>query len=387
MSSRLPPNCTRKRSSSGPRTRLEAAQRRAILLRDKLGKKAEADQVIDAMVKAAPDDYRAYLGRGRYREGSGDKKAGDDFRKAMELAPDRPEVYLEVARAVERESGPDAARRILDKGLAAMPKAAELYLQLAALEGRAGRAGRAIEALELGVKALPDLLELRWQLALLLARRGEAESGRLRLQIAELDRLRTNRVFTQYLTAFDQFNHHEFADARRILTSLQPDVARNPGLKSMVNLLLARVHGELGEADQQQEALLRAISTNPDDLSARLGWIGALLNRGELDEAIREYQALYAQQPAIAREPLVANLIELTIDRVAALPEARRQWGECEQLIAGVEASNPGAIEAKLLRARLMLEQGQEAKAYDVVETVRRSSPRRRGPGRCRPRC
>ena len=98
------------------------------------------------MVESAPDDYRVYLERGRYRSrpdpsgrDDGVRKVlkmapglglgwlafylggGDDFRKALQLAPERPEVYLEVARAAERESGYDAARQVLDKGLAAAP--------------------------------------------------------------------------------------------------------------------------------------------------------------------------------------------------------------------------------------------------------------------------
>ena len=103
------------------------------------------------------------------------------------MAPDRPEVYLELARAVERESGLDAAREVLDKGLATAPKAIELYQALANLEQRAGRVDRAVDALELGLKALPDEINLRVQLALLLANRGD--TGRLLLQIAELERM------------------------------------------------------------------------------------------------------------------------------------------------------------------------------------------------------
>ena len=53
---------------------------------------------------------------------------------------------------------------------------------------------------------MPEELNLRWQLALLLASRGEAESGRLLMQIAELERVGASRLFTQYLTAYYHFN-------------------------------------------------------------------------------------------------------------------------------------------------------------------------------------
>ena len=184
--------------------RLEASQGLAILLRDKLGQREEADRVIDAMVESAPGDYRAYLGRGLYRErdrAKGGPSGGDDLRKAQELAPDRPEVYLELARAVEREKGLDAAREVLDKGLAAAPKAIELYLALANLEQRAGRVDRAADALELGLKALPDEINLRGQLALLLANRGD--TGRLLTPDHRAgERMGASRPFIQYLKAY-----------------------------------------------------------------------------------------------------------------------------------------------------------------------------------------
>jgi cellulose synthase operon protein C len=378
----------------GAPERLEAAQQRAMLLRDKLKKPAEADRVIDAMVKSAPEDYRVYLGRGRYRsrvylgwerylnrtDGQG---GGDDFRKALKLAPDRVDVYLEVARAAELEPGLDAARRldaarqVLEKGLAAAPKALELYLTLANLEQRAGRVDRAVEALELGLKAMPDEVRLRVQLAILLANRGD--TGGLLLQIDELERVSFSRPFTQYLRAYYNFNKHEFYQARQILTPLQPDVAAIPVLKSMVNLLLSRCHGELSEPEMQWEATLRALSVNPKDMTVRRNWIQALIGRGDpasLDEAIREYRGLYAEQPGAVRMQLASVLL----DRNRRLPPAQRRWDEAERLIDEATAASPGSPEPVLLRAQLLLDQDQEDKALDVLETARVKFPKHPGP-------
>jgi tetratricopeptide (TPR) repeat protein len=367
----------------GAPERLEAAQRLAMLLRDKdkLDKPAEADRVIDAMVKSAPDDYRVYLGRGRYYEhpgkpGGGEdfRKAGDDFRKALEKAPDKPEVYLEVARAAERESGLDAARDVLDKGLAALPKAVELYLALSNLEQRAGRAGGATDALELGLKEMPDQLMLRQQLALLLANQGD--TGKLNLQIAELERLGTSTLYTRYLKAYYHYNKQEFVQARRILTPLLPDTTPVPALKAMVNVLLARCYAEQNEPELQRDAMLRALSSNPNDLYARLSWIQGLINRGELDEAIKEYRALKDQQPGAVRLPLASLLIE----RNRLQPAAQPPWAEAKQLIDAAAAASPGAVEPWLVRAQLLQAQGHDADAFDAVKTARGKFPKNPGP-------
>ena len=156
------------------------------------------------MVKSASDDYRAYLGRGRYlelaaRSRTGGKGGEADFRKALELAPDRPEVYLELAVAELRQSRLDAARATLDKGVEAVPRAAILYRARADLEQKAGHGDRAIDTLELGLKELPDDPNLHWQLAQILAERGD--SGKLLRHVAELERLEANRLYTQYLRA------------------------------------------------------------------------------------------------------------------------------------------------------------------------------------------
>ncbi len=307
--------------------RVDAAYRLAFLLRGALKRAGEGDKVIEAMVHDAAADYRAYLDRGRYREQFRLPGAEDDFRKAMELEPGRSEVYISLAVAAERNSKFDDARQVLDKGLAEAPKSVNLYLALADLEQRAGRDDRSIEALQLGLKAMPDDLTLLAQLALRLATRGE--TGRLLIQIAELERIGAGLQFTQYLRAHYFFNSHEFGRARQILSPLQREVASIPRLKSLVNLLLSRVYAELSEPELQRESALLAMTADPDNLTVRLRYIQGLIERGDLDESIQEYRNLLAQHASLVRLPLAALLIQQT----RRLPAAQRRWDEVEQLI------------------------------------------------------
>lgn len=371
--------------------RFEAAQRRAILLRDRLDRKEDADRVIEAMVESGRDDYRAYLGRGRYLAGEGgdggSRRAAQlgggaaasalelaDFYRALALAPpDRIEVYVEVAGALEREVGTEAAREVLERGLKAAPKSPELYRELAGLEQKAGDIEKAVAVMDRGVQALPEDINLRFQLALLLAGRGEAESGRLRLQIAELERRGAAAPFTQYLTACYHFNRREFFEAEQVLTRLQPSLDRMPDfIKSATNLLLARCYAQTGKVDQQQDATRRALRANENDTAARQAMIRSMIARGDLEGAIGEYRSLYARQPGNAVLPLAS----LLIDRNRRLPRERRQWDEVRRLIERATELAPAAIEPRLLRARMLLAQDDKDGAYAAMEAIREQFPK-----------
>ena len=114
--------------------------------------------------------------------------AKDDFEKALQLAPGKPEIYLEMARNFEKDkSGRDKARQILEDGLKKAPKSMELYQTLAKIElrRRPGRQGNQNPGRrrEEGVGAGP----LRLNPGRVLARRGD--TGKLRLQIDELEKI------------------------------------------------------------------------------------------------------------------------------------------------------------------------------------------------------
>ena len=173
------------------------------------------------------------------------------------------------------------------------------------------------------------------------------------------------------MRAYNHYNRHELAKVKQILTSLQPDVASIPELKSPVNVLLSRCYAELGEGEMAREAMLRAVSAQPENIQARLGWIQGLIDRGQIDEAIREYQGLLTVAPRV-RKPLASLLIQ----RNLRLPEPQRQWGEVERLIAEAATAEPGSPEPELLRAHMLLAQDQKAKALDVLATAAARSPK-----------
>ena len=50
----------------------------------------------------------------------------------------------------------------------------------------------------------------------------------------------------------------------------------------------------------QQEAYLRALSANPQDITAKLGLIDRMVKQGEIEGAIKEYRALVKQVPQVS---------------------------------------------------------------------------------------
>ena len=354
--------------------RLDAAQRLAALLRDPLSKPEEADRVIEEMVQSDPQNYRGYLERGRYRRRFDLKGAEGDFQKALELAPDQAECYLEAAQLAERKSGKsdlDAARQILDEGLekVSQSQAAPLYLALAALERRAGRIDESIRVMEDALKKMPDQVQIRFQLAMMLAASGD--SSKLQLQIQEMKNSSFNQILIDYFTAYYYVNRNEFSQARRILAALQPLVGHHGEFKARVNVLLARCYAQLGESELQWDATRRAVAADPENLLAKLDWIQGMVQRGDLNGAIEQSRRLVVQVPSIR-----IQLAKLLIAQNQQRPKDQRDWSEIERLLDEAAKAAPEAAEPVVLRAVLFAEQDQAAKAMDALETARSRFPK-----------
>ena len=153
-----------------------------------------------------------------------------------------------------------------------------------------------------------DKSRLHWLLANILAMRGDTR--KLRLQIEELRKIGYPDVLLQVLNAYYWINSSDFMKARQILVPLESAaiLKSDLNLKARINDMLARCYSQLGEPGMQQEAYLRALSANPQDVTAKLGLINRMVNDGDIDAAINEYRKLVKTVPKV-RLPLAKLLI------------------------------------------------------------------------------
>jgi cellulose synthase operon protein C len=345
--------------------RIEAYQRLATVLRSQLGQPKDADRAIEEMVNSAPDNYLVYLERGRYRRQFGLGGSEVDFRKALELAEGSADVYLELAKAIETESGYDAAREILEKGLKKAPASTEIYGALTSLELRNGHFDRAVETLENGLKSPADKGNLHWTLANVLAIRGD--TGKLRLQIEELRKIGYPDILLKFLTAHYCINSADFMKARQILVPLESVAILGADLKARINDMLARCYSQLGEPGMQQEAYVRALAANPQDVTAKMGLIDRMVKDGEFEAAINEYRKLVKTTPKVG-----LPLADLLIIRNRQRRASQADWNEVKGLIDAVEKLLPRSVEPLVIRAEFYSAQSKFTEAWDELTRAKR---------------
>ena len=348
---------------------IKAYQQLANLLRGPLNKPEDADKAIEAMVRSAPKNYLVYLARGRYRRQFGLPESGADFQKALQLSEGSPDVCLEMARTAETESRSDDARQILEDGLKKAPSSAAIYEALAGLEQRTGHIDRAVRTLERGLESATEKGKLRWVLAEFLARSGE--TSKLLLQIEELKKIGFSSVLVQILSAEYYINSSEFHQAQQLLVPLESIASLPSDFKARVNNMLARCYARLGEPGMQQEAYLRALKANPQDVTAKLGWIGHMVSQGEIEGAINEYRTLVKRLPGVS-----LSLAQLLIARNRQRPAPQRDWTEVKRLIDAAEKSSPEAVEPLILRADSYLAQDKYPEARSELEKARSRFPK-----------
>ena len=136
--------------------KIDAGKRLAILLRDELGQRQKADQVMESLVAAHPEKYESYLARGQYRLSALEDRevpkylladVKKDFKTAQEKAPKNAEVYLGLAQVAREEkririasqpdeekrirtaSQPDEEERVLLEGKENAPNEPRIYLR------------------------------------------------------------------------------------------------------------------------------------------------------------------------------------------------------------------------------------------------------------------
>jgi tetratricopeptide (TPR) repeat protein len=361
--------CYRKVIKHDP-AQIEAYTRLAAVLRHQLKQRAEANEVMDAAVRANAGSAPAYLARAHYRRAAGMLElAAADLAQARKLAPEDVATLLQSAELARAAGKLDAAREHLREGLKRHPHEASFYLSLAVLETQSDRAAEAVACLREGLAKVPGHSELLWNLADLLLQRGEQKEPAQ--TVAQLRRRGFTPALLDYLDARLLVARSEWLRAASVLERIQPALERWPAAAKEASLLLGRCHEQVGDADRQYAAYRRVVTAEPLSVPGCLGLASALATLGKIEDALEVYQRIVSRVPEVrlmrARLLILQNL---------RLPPAERNWEKAEDLLKSFAAARADESAVPILEAEVRAGQGELDKAHDLLLAARERHPK-----------
>lgn len=320
-------------------TELGSYVRLAGLLQNRLEDPGQARQVLERMVTANEHSFQALLIRARFRKEAGMiPQAVDDVKRAWQLAPTEPDVLCFAAALAPVAGLGEETRARLRAGLTVHPRHAALYRALAELELQATRPQEAIACLRRGLVEMPEQLTLLQSLCDLLIQRGQLDEARL--LIARLRQRDCLAARAGYWDARVLIQQRQWQEAVRLLEKAASELTTSPEWTTPVHIALGYCFDQLGDQHRQLDAYRRAVAGDASSATARKGLADALLELGEVNEAMAEYR-----QVVLRVEPAAA-------DRLAQLLYDRRRFAEADYVLRLCQEQRP----FQGLRARLAAE-------------------------------
>jgi tetratricopeptide (TPR) repeat protein len=338
----------------------------AALLRNRLGKPAEADRVLDRMVERNPKSFRAYLERGNQRLLNKTKGADQDIARALELAPDEVDVLAAAADLAIGKGDIDEARRLAARCLKLRPKEARFHDLSYRVEMKAGRADEAETILRKGTEMeadAEDQVGLLIKLADLQISKGDyPEADRT---IERMGAAKARPEYVKFFAARVLIGKGQWREAAKVLDDVRAELVKSPDIAYEADLLLARCCEQLGEGDRRYAAYDRAVALKPQSLPARLGLAAALAASNRVEEAIIQYRKLESENPKVR-----TTLAELLIHRNLQRPSSERDWAEVDRALVAAEAASPDSIEVQLLRAEASVDRGRFDESRNILKAA-----------------
>ncbi|HEY1861305.1 MAG TPA: tetratricopeptide repeat protein, partial [Gemmataceae bacterium] len=361
---------------------IESYTRRAYLLRGRLKQPALADQAMQDMIQANPDDSQAYLNRWRYRVEFGllkkdELEAGDkDVARALELAPNDAETLLAAAERAWKAEHLDAALPYLNRGREAYPTDFRFYLSQATIETDARQYAAAEECLRQGVEAVRpgSRFVLLWNLANLLidaADESPVDETEFDRVIKKIAKSNPPLGSVDYLKARLAMTRGKWPEAITLLETARPSLQFPADLANQVNLHLAHCYEQQDNIVDQRAAYERVILRDPQtgEILKAAGLAKAGLARLALQQHLKTGQGndLDVQralaEAGLAKSPS-AELKLLSVEYLVAL----QKFDDARRLLQEARKEDPKKVEFAVALAVLAARQGQIGQARDLLD-------------------
>ncbi len=352
---------------------IEAYAPLATLLRHRLGRTREADELMERLVTANPDSYKAHLSRGVYLKNI--EANNDAFREATEalkLAPDDREVLLLAVSCYITQKDIEKARECAARALKLYGDDVEVYIAVSQVELAAGDRAKSIEAVQQGLRATKRQPQLLWRLATLLVDGNQLKEGQQ--VVEELRGTAWQKPLVDFLAARIEFAQQHWLAARETLERIRGSLGMWPLVQCQADVLIGHCYGKAGNRDQQVEAFRRALKTNPSSAPALAGLVDALMAQGKVDEALYVYSQLSKVgklTPAMLI-PKVQMLIQQNLKR----PMAEQNWSDAEKVLDQIQKLDPEAIQVPILRAKILGLQNRTSEAEQLLKNAIAKNPK-----------
>jgi tetratricopeptide (TPR) repeat protein len=255
-----------------------------------------AQSCVEKLLQREPDNVEALVIRGWIREGGGDSAlAARDYRRALDLDPEREDVRLSLARLLARDK-PEEARGHFEYLVARQPDNPDVMLGLAQTYRALGQPDKARPLLEALLAKDPGNSRGLTELAALTAADRTAETEALLRKAIAADPANKDAHYQLYLCLAQQPGREaeaaaELATHKRVvadLTRLAEIVGKemtarpnDPNLPCELGVIYLRY----GMADQGVRWLHRALKLDPTHQPSHQTLYDYCMKTGDLDEA------------------------------------------------------------------------------------------------------
>ncbi len=316
------------------------------------GRYAEAENCFEKMRTANPYSSRPLTNLGILAKEKGDiDKAVQILRKAVEVAPQDPKAYFNLANSVLAKGKTDScyrqeARELYARAIELDPhleearwNLAKLYFEDAMKAGQAGDDDRARELLERTVETKPDFAEAQRKLGLMCYKSGDKQCA---------------------------------ADHLVELLRLEPDDEEMRELAVGLCYNLAQQHAEKDEFRQAGQYLQKLVEIKPDHAEAHLKLASILRDDGLLDPAIYHFSEVLRIEPdnQDARQPLAKALCDKAID----LGNQNNPRDAMQALRKSIEL-DPELVEAHIRLALILKHFGKHDEALEHARKAVKLEP------------
>lgn len=349
-----------------------------VILIDLLQKRKEIDAaklVVDRMVERHPNSAKAHLQRAFYlslTKPNETEPIQDELKSALELAPDDVDVLLAAGRLGVVNKDAVRANALFQRALELDPERIDVYFGLYSVALLKTDYSKAIEYLDMGLQKYPEASMFVFYKGNL-----EIELGRIEETEKSIQQLASMRnvpsEFADFLRARIMMYRQEWLPAAKLLENVRPLLqARDPQILLSLDASHVTCYEKLGQHDLRLKSIDRILVSDPTNIAAIWAKIQCLLAMRQEEKAIAEYALLdrLLESKPETKKTLIVERLQMEMMKQKLLPESERSWTRLDALYEAaqkLEMTQEGrmALSSDILRLK-----GKSAEADQIASKL-----------------